>query len=97
MGTWEAFLYGFLGGLIPEVLYFYKERYNYDTSKLAHATSWFFWVCAVGMALIGGGLATLYVTSGAVLLPFLAINIGATAPLTLGTLVNERMPISDKA
>lgn len=42
-----------------------------------------YWVPFVVMPILGGGLAYMYVMSGIVLKPILAVNVGVSAPLIL--------------
>lgn len=42
-----------------------------------------YWIPFVIMPLLGGGLAYMYVMSGVVLKPILAVNVGISAPLIL--------------
>jgi hypothetical protein len=80
----DAFLLGLVGGLVPEFVTAYRLR------KEPQMPQWFkrwnYWVPTFLMILAGGGLAALYTDSGTKLGPILAVNIGATAPLILGTI-----------
>ena len=44
---------------------------------------WLYWAPFFILPLLGGGLAQVYISSGTVLTPILAINIGVSAPLVL--------------
>lgn len=77
MGT--SFLLGVVGGLLGELLKWYSLR---ESSNLpAYLKSPFYWVVTVLMMLAGGGLVLIQgVTADN---PWLAINVGITAPLIL--------------
>lgn len=75
-----AFLYAVGGGAALEAVGFYRIR----RSNFPQWTRTFrYWFWTVVMILIGGCLAVLYVQSGIALRPFLAFNIGASAPVII--------------
>ena len=49
-----------------------------------------------GMVGIGGGLVALYLNSNVSLTPILAVNIGASAPLIIGSLVKQTPAVTAK-
>jgi hypothetical protein len=81
----EALLYGLVGGVLPEFLAVYRTRDAPQKSEKFKRWSW--WMPTLVMIGAGGGLALLYVHSGNSLNPLLAINVGASTPLILGSLV----------
>jgi hypothetical protein len=83
LSAFHAFLLGLGGGLIPEIVALYRMREQPQLPQWFK--SWIYWIPTVAMIAAGGGLAAAY-TSSARLGPILAINIGASAPLILGTL-----------
>lgn len=80
-----ALCYGLIGGALPEFLAVYRRRDAPQKSEKFKRWSW--WLPTLGMIAAGGGLAVVYVESGNSLNPFLAINVGASTPLILGSLV----------
>jgi hypothetical protein len=93
MSGLEGFLFGLFGAFLSEVLGLFKLRREASLAALPWLKSKFYWVITVLMILIGGGLAWVYLRSGAQLNPLLAVNIGASAPLILSTLVAQTEPV----
>ena len=91
----EYFMYGVFGGLLAELLGLYKLRTQAPATFPAYLRSPFYWVVTIGMILAGGGLVWLYHKSGLELKPIIAVNIGASAPLILGSLVQSKPPEID--
>lgn len=82
----EFFIYGILGGLLAELLGLYKLRTQAPSAFPSYLRSAFYWAVTVAMILAGGGLVWIYNQSGLDMKPIVAVNIGASAPLILGTL-----------
>ena len=91
MGLLEGFIYGIAGGTVAEFLVWWNLRHN------THLPDWikrpFYWLMTGGMILIGGGIVALYLTSNVELTPILAVNVGASAPLIIGSLVKQTPPV----
>lgn len=86
----EAFSWGVFGGVITEVLTWYKDRRNPQT-----AYPWRkYWIATVLMILGGGLLVVMYLRSGAGLNAILCANIGASAPLIVAALASAAPKIS---
>lgn len=83
----EALAFGVLGGLVPELVALYRLR------REPQLPVWFkspiYWAITLAMIAAGGGLSVLYVRSGVNLTAILALNVGASAPLILGTIGNK--------
>ena len=93
MGILEILLFGMGGGFAAELVGLWKLRHRTRGELPEFLRSPFYWLVTVGMIVIGGGLAALYGKSGATLSPLLAANIGASAPLIIGALVEQTPPI----
>jgi hypothetical protein len=91
----EYFLYGIFGGLLAELLGLYKLRTQAPAAFPSYLRSAFYWVVTIGMILAGGVLVWIYNKSGLDLKPIIAVNIGASAPLILGSLVQTKPPEID--
>lgn len=74
-----SFLYGILGGALGELLKWYSLRESPNLPE--YIRSWFYWVITVLMILAGGGLVLIQGVQPEN--PWLAINVGITAPLIL--------------
>lgn len=74
-----SFLFGVIGGVLGELLKWYAMRESPNLP--AYLRSPFYWVVTVLMALAGGGLVLIQGVKADN--PWLAINIGVTAPLIL--------------
>lgn len=86
----EYFLYGIFGGLLAELLGLYQLRTQARSAIPSYLRSAFYWGTTIGMILAGGGLVFVYGKSGVNLNPIIAVNVGASAPLILGSLVQKK-------
>lgn len=91
----EYFMYGILGGFFAELLGLYKLRTLAPAAFPSYLKSKFYWIITVVMILAGGILVWVYVKSGLDLKPIIAVNIGASAPLILGSLIHSEPPKVD--
>jgi hypothetical protein len=87
----ETFLWACFGGGLGELFGHYQLRR--EPHKGSDHKSLFYWVVTALMILAGGGIALAYVSSGQDLIPMLAINVGATAPLIIAGLTRRVPPI----
>ena len=83
------FQWGLLGGLLPEVAFFYKNRQK----SVRHLATIGYWLKTVPMILSGGFIVAMYVQSGISLAPVLAVNIGASAPLIIDNFLSSTPPM----
>ena len=91
----EYFIYGIFGGLLAELLGLYKLRTQAPSAFPSYLRSKFYWLVTIAMILAGGVLVLIYNKSGLELKPIIAVNIGASAPLILGTLIQTTPPKID--
>jgi hypothetical protein len=89
MGLLEGFLYGLLGGLLSEVLGLFRLRQQKVETLPDWLKSWFYWATTVLMITAGGLLVVIYLRSGISVQPILAVNVGASAPLLIGTVLGQ--------
>jgi hypothetical protein len=82
----QGFFYGLLGGVFAELGGWFKLRQVVPKQLPEWIKSWFYWFTTILMCLAGGGLVVAYLKSGVTIVPILAVNIGASAPLILGSL-----------
>jgi hypothetical protein len=81
-GFGQVFLAGAFGGLLIEILRWWKLR---DAAELpAYRTSLFYWSITIAMICVGGILATLYGIDNRSAL--MVVNLGASAPALIGAL-----------
>lgn len=78
--------YGVVGGFLAELFGLWKLRHELKESLPPYLKSWFYWIMTVLMIGSGGIMALVYVKSGVALSPILALNVGASAPLIIGSL-----------
>lgn len=78
-----------LGGIFAELLGLFQLRKQAPASLPEFLRSWFYWLITTVMVLAGGGLVVIYLLSDIPLKPDLAVNIGASAPLLIGTFVAQ--------
>ena len=82
----QEFWYGVAGGFFAELFGMWKLRHELKGNLPLYLRSWFYWIMTLFMVGSGGLLAYIYSKSGMTLTPFLAANVGATAPLIIGGL-----------
>jgi hypothetical protein len=80
--------------LVAEAVGIYELRHTAPNELPQHLKSWFYWLCVVGMSGIGAGLVYIYHDSGVHIVPLLALNIGASAPLILRQLTRSTPDLS---
>ena len=94
MTAWDGFWLGVLGGLFGELLNLFKLRQQPINLLPVWVKSPWYWTLTLLMIASGGGLVVIYLKSNIPLAPILAVNIGASAPLIMGTLVAQAPAIS---
>jgi hypothetical protein len=87
MGDFPGFLFGLFGGVLAELLGLFELRRHARKDLPKWLKSPFYWIITILMVLAGGGLVVAYIESDIAMKPILAINVGASAPLIIGTLV----------
>jgi hypothetical protein len=91
-----AALFGFLGAVAAEILALYKLRQIVPTQYPHYLKSFFhYWVPTILMSLMGGVIAVAYALDGTQFGTVLAMNIGASAPLVIGTWTKDIPKISE--
>jgi hypothetical protein len=90
----EGFWFGVLGGLLGELFNLFKLRQQPTKLLPAWVTSFWYWILTLFMIVSGGVLVVIYLKSNIPVVPILAVNIGASAPLIVGTLVAQVPAIS---
>lgn len=89
----DAAFYGFLGGAVAEFLGIYGFRHLVMREWPVYFRLPSYWVLTMLMIGLGAGLAAVYAQSAGVrLTPYLAGNIGASAPLILRSLTRNTPP-----
>ncbi len=87
-GFWIVLTFGSFGGVLAEAWRWYKIR---ESPNLPfYLKSPLYWTVTVIMILVGGILACLYGTENVD--AFLALNIGASAPLIISALASTAPP-----
>jgi hypothetical protein len=94
MGLCEGFLWGTFGGFLAELLRIFKLRHLPSETRPLWLKSPFYWALTILMILAGGGLVIIYVKSGVPVQAFMAVNLGASAPLILGSLADQTPAIA---
>lgn len=79
---WQIFAVGCVGGFAGDAAAIWGARLSRPPD---YVRSPYFWLCAIGMAIVGGGLAVLY---GYPREAILVVNIGASAPLLMQSLAS---------
>ena len=93
MELWEGFLWGLFGGIVAELLGWFKLR-HLSPEEMPHSfTNRYYWGCTISMVLVGGIVVVAYMRSGVQPNAIMAVNIGASAPLILGSLINQTPPL----
>lgn len=86
----EAVLIGFAGGALAEFAQWFRIRKEIAKSGIPdYSRSWLYWIITLAMVAVGGLLVWIYESTGSELNLFLALNIGASAPLIIEGLVGQ--------
>ena len=94
MGLLEGFLFGVLGGFMSEFLGLFKLRHKAPDNLPDCVKSFFYWFTTIGMICCGGGLVCAYIYSDVQVNAILSINLGASAPLIIGTFGSQTPKLS---
>ena len=78
--------FGLADGACAEILALWKMRPVAPAELPGYLSSGFYWVMTLAMVAVGGIVAFVYIKSGIALSPLLAVNVGASAPLIIGSL-----------
>jgi hypothetical protein len=89
VSLFEGFVFGLLGGVLREVLTLFRLRHQPIRLLPVWVKSPWYWATTALMLLSGGFLVVIYMRSNIAVAPILAVNIGASAPLILGSLVSQ--------
>ena len=89
MEAMNGFLFGILGGFLAELFGLFKLRQQAPQDLPVWLKSPFYWIITILMIAAGGVLVVVYLKSGIDLKPILAVNVGASAPLIIGTLIAQ--------
>lgn len=79
------FLFGIVGGLFVELLKHYRFVQENPSPLPSTYRNSYYWIVTFAMIVAGGVLTMAYSLTGAKLNPIIDINIGASAPLLIGT------------
>ena len=85
----DGFWLGVLGGLLAELFSISRLRYRARNELPLWITSLWYWIITALLIVSGGALVSVYLASGVAMTPLLAVNIGASAPLILQSLVSQ--------
>lgn len=80
------FFYGVVGGFLAELFALWKLRHQLKGDLPPYLRSFFYWLMTVLMITSGGIVTIVYCKSGVTLSPLVAVNVGASAPLIIGSL-----------
>lgn len=83
----SSVLFGFFGALAAQLLNLMEVR-SIPRTQRPDFSDLFYWLPFIVAPMVGGGLVFAYVSSGDVLKPLVAINIGVSAPLILRAMAN---------
>ncbi len=89
MSLIEGFFWGVLGGLLAELIGLFRLRTVTSQDLPDWLRTSYYWVVTVVMILAGGILVVAYLRSEVKINAIIAINLGASAPLLLGSLVSQ--------
>jgi len=86
-GIIQVFLCGLFGGLLGELIKWYRLRTSDNLPK--YVKSGFYWIVTILIIVAGGILTVLYGTSN--VNAILAVNIGISAPLVIQSLAKNKI------
>jgi len=85
----DGFWLGIVGGVLAELFSISKLRYRARNDLPLWIKSPWYWIITALLIVSGGVLVSVYLGSGVAMTPLLAVNIGASAPLILQSLVSQ--------
>ena len=86
-GFWEVFLAGLFGGVLGELMKWYRLRTSNNLPT--YLKSFFYWLITMLIIISGGVLTILYGTFD--VNAILAVNIGLSSPLIIQTLAKNNI------
>ena len=89
----EGFIFGIIGGSIPEIYSLYKLRHTFHENKPGWISSKFYWFITFIMVIFGGGTVCLYLKLGVNINHLIAIHLGISTPIMIGTAMKEQPKI----
>nr|WP_320125377.1 hypothetical protein [uncultured Shewanella sp.] len=94
MTTFETFIFGVAGGVLPEVYALYNLRHSWLNEKPSWVKSKFYWLITLAMIALGGGTAALYSYIGIKLNALMAIHLGLATPVLIQTALKEKPKVN---
>jgi hypothetical protein len=85
----EEFGWGLVGGLLAELLGLHKLRHTAPEDLPVWIKTKYYWTVTAAMILAGGISVVIYLRSDFKLNAIIAVNLGASAPLILGSLASQ--------
>lgn len=79
----EGFVWGVLGGILVEALFWWRIRDKADRPDFANSVR-YYWLPTIAMIFAGGVIVIAHLRSGSSLSAHASLNLGASAPLVLG-------------
>lgn len=93
MSFTEAYIYGLLGGLIAELLYWTHFQKTFHKKKPELFSSRFYWICAIIWIIIGGFVPWIYLKMEVNVNFLICMHLGATAPVTLSQITKGQLDV----
>ncbi|HBL04556.1 MAG TPA: hypothetical protein DDZ61_18545 [Aeromonas salmonicida] len=90
----DAFIWGVVGGLLPETLALYKLRHAKKGEKPDWLSSLFYWCVTIVMICLGGLTALVYQKVGVNINELAALHLGAATPLIISNFEKKKPQIS---
>lgn len=90
----EVFMWGVIGGLLPEALALYKLRHAKKGEMPDWLRSGFYWVVTLVMVVLGGLTALVYQKVGVNINELAALHLGAATPLIIASLEKKKPQVS---
>lgn len=90
----EVFIWGVIGGILPEALALYKLRHAKKGEKPDWLNSGFYWVVTFVMVCLGGLTALVYHKIGVNINELAALHLGAATPLIIANFEKKKPQVS---
>jgi len=87
----QSFLFGLVGGLLAEFIFWAKFQKTFHKKKPDFVYSIFYWIFAILWIVIGGFLPWIYLATGMNINFLFCRHIGATAPIILKQLTSGKI------
>jgi hypothetical protein len=86
----EAYVFGFIGALMAEFVYWAKFQQTFHKDKPEFYKSWYYWFIAIAWIVIGGFIPWIYLGMKVNINFLFCLHVGASAPIILNQFLSGK-------